>query len=252
MAATAATAGALIFVVITNGFTDDVINSASWIVGAAAASRAAWEFVRRGAGAADRLAVEARLAHQSELIAEAVQENERALVNSLHDTAATTLLMVGAGQVTGGAEWLTSRVERDLDTLRRGRAGMSGESDLVGLLRTEIEAVQLPSLGVTAPPSLTLPSAVAYRIAEALREVLNNIMRHASADSVRITIVGDRGNAVVVVVDDGVGFDFSAVPSTRRGLGASVAGRMAGIGGGTDIHSKPGQGTVIRLQWPAT
>ena len=76
------------------------VNAAQlWMLAMAAMSRAAWVLVTRAAERADRMAAEAERARRESAVAEAERAEERELANSLHDTAATTLLMVGTGQV---------------------------------------------------------------------------------------------------------------------------------------------------------
>jgi two-component system sensor histidine kinase UhpB len=74
-------------------------------------------------------------------------------------------------------------------------------------------------------------------------------------------IIGQTaGNAVVVVEDDGLGFDPEAVPQTpmaggptngRRRLGlAGMRERVALVGGALEVESARGQGTTIIARIP--
>ena len=94
------------------------------------------------------------------------------------------------------------------------------------------------------PPDLTLGF---YRIAQ---EALANIVRHAGARSVQVTLWTDGGDAHLRVVDDGAGFD----PAAARGSGglglSSLDERARLLGGRCHVASNPGAGTRIEVAVP--
>ena len=83
---------------------------------------------------------------------------------------------------------------------------------------------------------------------------MNNILKHANAQRVSITInyIGDE--AVVVIEDDGTGFDAESDPiHTTESSGFGLLGmkeRAALIGGKLEIESTPGGGTAIMVSVP--
>lgn len=90
-----------------------------------------------------------------------------------------------------------------------------------------------------------------YRIAQ---EALTNVSRHASASSVSVVLERRDAAAILVVEDDGVGFDSaqagtatSAAP--RLGL-LGMAERAALVGALLTIESSPGNGTAILVRVP--
>ena len=88
----------------------------------------------------------------------------------------------------------------------------------------------------------------------ALQELLVNIVKHAQAQNVRITIGGDGCHARIKVEDDGIGFDTSE-PATHvsepKGFGLfSIRKRFRNMGGHFQIDSKPGNGTRVTLLAP--
>jgi hypothetical protein len=214
----------------------------------AAMSRAAWVLVTRAAERADRTAAETERARRRSAVAEAERAEERELANALHDTAATTLLMVGTGQVPAGAPWLPRQAGRDLDRLRSGDAQTPGDADLVDLLRTNVEVTHV-TVDLHVPERLPLPFDVATAIADATREAINNVRRHAGTDRATIRLRGDQRALRLEVADEGAGFAVDEVPATRRGLRESVHGRMSRIGGAATVTSAEGAGTVVRLEW---
>ncbi|MBN6041168.1 sensor histidine kinase [Amycolatopsis sp. 195334CR] len=217
-----------------------------WTIAMALGSRAAWVLVTRAGERADRTAAEAEQARREAAVAEAERAEERELANSLHDTAATTLLMVGIGQVPSGADWLAPQARRDLDRLRTYDGTATEEVDLVDLLRADLDTEHL-TVDLTAPPRLPLRFDVASAIAGAAREALNNVRRHAGTDRATVRLDGDPRGLWVEIADAGRG--FTGATATGRGLRESVHGRMNRIGGSAAVTSAEGAGTVVRLEW---
>jgi signal transduction histidine kinase len=107
----------------------------------------------------------------------------------------------------------------------------------------------------TRPPGAPGPSAAGerelWRVAE---EALSNVLRHAEASAVSVTVEADGpdgGHTVLSVADDGVGFDPAAraIASRRLGL-VSMRERIEAAGGTFEIVSAPGQGTTVRASVP--
>ncbi|MFJ6676585.1 sensor histidine kinase [Actinosynnema sp. NPDC091369] len=240
--------GALLVVTTTGSADGDAVISQAWVLVATALSRAAWLLVRRAAERVDRVAAEAARARRDSAVAAAVRAEEREFAASLHDTAAATLLMVGSGQVRADSAWLAAQARRDLDRLRSGGAGGTRHTDLVPLLHAEVEAVHL-DVELDAPERLVLPSAVAAAFADATREALNNVRRHAGTSRASVRLGGDERRPTLDIADRGRGFSPDAVPATRRGLRESVHGRLRRIGGTATVRSTVGAGTVVRLEW---
>jgi hypothetical protein len=98
----------------------------------------------------------------------------------------------------------------------------------------------------TGRRQLWLRGDLAGAIVSAVREVTNNVDRHAHANTIRIDVAEDR----VTIVDDGIGFTPGAGLS-GHGIRASIVGRMNRVGGSGSVRSAPAQGTVAELSWPA-
>ena len=246
VAAVVASVG-MIAIFVTAGLPVDAAQA--WMLVMAAMSRAAWVIVTRAARRADDMAAEAERVRRDAAVAAAERAEERELANSLHDTAATTLLMVGTGQVPPGADWLAPQARRDLARLRSDTRP-TARTDLVDLLRADLGAGHL-TVDLVAPPRVELPSDVAGAIAGAAQEALNNVRRHAGTDRAAVRLEGDERGLRVEIADTGKGFAADGDQVTRRGLRESVHGRMARIGGTATITSTEGAGTVVRLVWEA-
>lgn len=94
-----------------------------------------------------------------------------------------------------------------------------------------------------------LPAAVevaAYRIAS---EALANVVRHAGATSAELRLVGQPGQLLVEVLDDGSGID----PDVTAGVGLrSIRERADELGGRTEITCPASGGTRVRAWLPVT
>lgn len=222
--------------------------AAGWSVVAATLSRVQWMLVRRGGRVADRQMTEAEEARTDQLVAEAVRTDEQRLANALHDTAATTLLMVGTGQAKHAGDLLGAQAARDLAVLHTYGARLPARSDLLPLLRTAADLVAL-DVEFTGIEELTLPTEVAGAIADAAGEALNNVVRHAMVDRAAIRVHGDQLGLRVDIEDAGKGFCLDEIADTRRGVRESIHGRMRSIGGSARIDTAMGLGTRIRLVW---
>ncbi|MGI5291863.1 sensor histidine kinase [Nonomuraea polychroma] len=251
-AAVVAGGGAMAFYTAAGALDVDttLVTGQMWAVPAAALSRAAWVLVHHAAEKADRMAAEAARIRGASLVATAVRTEERELANSLHDTAATTLLMVGTGQVRSDADWLAPQARRDLDRLRSDSGRAPRHADLVDLLRADLDATHL-TVEFDAPARLVLPFEIARVIADAAGEALTNVRRHAGTTRATVRLSGDARALRLDIADRGKGFSPAGVPDTRRGLRESVRGRMSRVGGTATITSAEGEGTLVRLEWRA-
>ena len=88
-----------------------------------------------------------------------------------------------------------------------------------------------------------------YRIAQ---EALTNVARHSRASSVDV-ILERRGDQVVLIVEDnGIGFDPAKTKSRRRGFGLlGMQERAALVGATLQIESAAGKGTSVLLRLTA-
>ena len=88
--------------------------------------------------------------------------------------------------------------------------------------------------------------ASVYRIGQ---EALNNVAKHAQAQSVNV-LLEQRGETLVLVVeDDGVGFPSSGLGATMMGL-KSMRERAAAVGGTIEIEPTPDGGTTVLTRIP--
>jgi PAS domain S-box-containing protein len=85
-----------------------------------------------------------------------------------------------------------------------------------------------------------------YRIAQ---ESLSNVIKHAGARSVRVSLGPVRGRLQLKVQDDGSGFNPGE--ARARGMGLNLMAERARMLGGTlEIHPRPGGGTTLAVAVP--
>lgn len=91
-----------------------------------------------------------------------------------------------------------------------------------------------------------------YRIAQ---EMLENVVRHAQASNLSVTLEETADGMNLVVADDGVGVGLEALRGARDGVQdrygiRGMRERAALIGGTLEIAGRPGQGTKVALRVP--
>ena len=90
-----------------------------------------------------------------------------------------------------------------------------------------------------------------YRI---IQEALNNVLMHAQARNVSLTLRDHRGHFELIIQDDGIGFAPVQVVAIADGRGVGVASmreRAAATGGCFTLDTEVGRGTTIRVAWPS-
>ncbi len=101
---------------------------------------------------------------------------------------------------------------------------------------------------------MPLMSDIRIILYQAVRELLNNIIKHAQARTVHVSICSDETHMRVCVRDDGIGFDTSKAEShasQSHGFGLfSLRERLSFLGGDFEVESEPGRGTVVTLAAP--
>jgi signal transduction histidine kinase len=223
------------------------------------------------------LAIEnARLYGQAQELA-AVEERQR-LARDLHDAVSQTLFSASLIAEALPDIWRASpdQGRQLLDKLRqlsRGalaemrtllmelRPAALAEASLKDLLRQLGQAVTgregIP-VSVAAGEVGELPAEVHLAFYRVAQEALNNVVKHAQASQVEVTLRavppdegGDDAEGIVMGIhDDGRGFEPAGVAADRLGLGI-MRERAAAVGARLGIESEPGNGTRVTLVWPA-
>jgi signal transduction histidine kinase len=100
-------------------------------------------------------------------------------------------------------------------------------------------------------PSTALAGKARHQLFLAVREALNNAVRHARADLIRLEIRAENSSLRLAVEDNGCGFapEQTTGAGTHEGL-TNMRRRMEDIGGRFEITSRPGGGTRVEFIAP--
>lgn len=83
-----------------------------------------------------------------------------------------------------------------------------------------------------------------------LQEALLNVQKHAHASHVKVTLIPDRAEVVLVILDDGCGFNPMQVPVGHYGL-MTMRERAQAAGGSFEVTSSAnGCGTRVEVRLP--
>ena len=133
------------------------------------------------------------------------------------------------------------------------RPGNIEQDGLLPALRTHTAALQgrvgLPIV-VTSDFVERLPiglEEVLYRICQ---EALHNVVKHAAARQVTLSLTRARDGVRLRLTDDGKGFETGSVPDGHLGL-AGMRARAEKIGASFEVTSRPGAGTTIEVSLSA-
>ncbi len=100
------------------------------------------------------------------------------------------------------------------------------------------------------------PQTVAIACFRVMQEAVTNIMRHSNATSVSVSLRQHEGDLLLVVRDNGVGFDVQhALDKAARGQSMGLLGmqeRIRFLNGSISIESDPGHGTDVRVRIPVS
>jgi len=92
-----------------------------------------------------------------------------------------------------------------------------------------------------------MPQPVCRELARIVQEALVNVRKHSQARQVLVRLGSRNGAWHVLIEDDGRGFDSEHV----KGLGLlGIQERVARLGGKCAVHSAPGRGTVLAVEFP--
>lgn len=213
----------------------------------------------------DRLETERQASNAQAL---AAQEAERhRIAQELHDQVgqSLTVVLLGLKQLEARAPedlreelaLLRESARAGLDDVRRvARELRPGVLDDLGLhaalaaLATDVSSRGGPAVRRTFGPGLPAlaPEAevVVYRVAQ---EALTNVLRHADATQVELSLLRVGPHLVLEVQDDGRGIADTGAARAGTGL-LGMRDRATLVGGRVELTSAPGRGTTVRLQVP--
>jgi two-component system sensor histidine kinase DevS len=214
----------------------------------------------------ERRAVADELVRAHEQLA-LVDDRER-IARDLHDTVIQRLFAVGLslqGAIGGISEpKVVDRLEAAIDeidgtirdirtsifSLHARRMPTAGvRDDVLGTARESGRALGFePHVLFDGPVDSLTPQKVREQLVPTLREALSNVVKHASASHVTISVCLTVDELTLRVVDDGVGVPAGGT-NGGRGLGNMIERALA-LGGHCEIYPGGRGGTVIEWHAP--
>jgi signal transduction histidine kinase len=197
----------------------------------------------------------------------AVEERQR-IARDLHDAVSQTLWSAsvlvdvlpdvvntpGADwrNVTGQLHQLIQGAQSEMRTLlwelRPESIANVELRDLLSQLSTAVICRRNLKIALDIEGQGKLPDEVVYGVYRIVQEALANVVKHANAGAVAITLRYDSEALSLRIVDDGVGFDSTQGRSGGMGFN-SMTERAHGIGGEITIQAQSGHGTHVMLNW---
>jgi signal transduction histidine kinase len=217
-----------------------------------------------------------QLRHLSRQLLTAQEEERKKISRELHDEIAQTLTSINVQLAALKAEAAVNVKDLQKKIARTQRL-VEKSVDIVHRFARELRPTVLDDLGlIPALHSfvkgiakqtgirihLTVFAAVEklagdkrtvlYRVAQ---EALTNVVRHAQASLVNVSIEKRSDGICMKIRDNGKSFQVERVLHAKRNKRLGVLGmreRMEMVGGSFNIESAPGKGTTIRAQIPFT
>lgn len=87
---------------------------------------------------------------------------------------------------------------------------------------------------------------IVYRV---VQELLNNILKHASATEVLVQLVREATRLNVLVEDNGRGFDTGILENNKGAGWTNIRSRVEYLKGKIDVHSEGGKGTSVTIEF---
>jgi signal transduction histidine kinase len=208
----------------------------------------------------------AQLAASRERVVAGQDAERRRIQRDLHDgvqqevvalTAKLSLARQKLGRGDPHGEQLLSEVHHDLGVLQHDLREFAYAihppvlTDRGLLEAVQAQAARLPvAMMIRADPALRTvryPPQIEATAWYALAEALSNVVKHANATQVEVSLRQPSDRLMLTVCDDGCGFD----PADGHGLGlAGLADRLDILGGTLRIDSTAGHGTTLRMEIP--
>lgn len=178
---------------------------------------------------------------------------------SLHiDISRKHLEMGDPEQAKAELETIRETKERTLTLVRslikdlhRSPLGRAGLTEALSSFCSDIEQDSRLRF-VTDLREVEMPAAIQLLCYQVAREAIMNVVKHAHASTVRVSLTPTEDGARLIVADDGIGFDVEA-GSPEGHYGLTLMREQTQIAGGSlHMSSTPGEGSTIVAEFKTT
>jgi two-component system nitrate/nitrite sensor histidine kinase NarX len=217
------------------------------------------------------LAIENAQLYQTAQEAAVLEERHR-LARDLHDAVTQSLFSASliAEGLRESSNLSTERARQGLEDLRQLTRGALAEmrallyelrpgalaekplGQLLDQLCTAFTSRTRVPVALTVTGTDRLEPRVQEMLYRITQEALNNTSKHATASAARVALTCSEEEVVLIIADDGRGFEMSDGAAASVGMGTgSMRERAARIGAVLRIESRPGEGTTVTVKWRA-
>jgi PAS domain S-box-containing protein len=225
----------------------------------------------------ERKQAEEQLRNLSTRLESMREEEKKKIARDLHDET-TQLLTSLTAYLEAAVETLPAEADETRALLRKAQALCVNIFDELHRLINELRPSSLDGFGLmaaihslvdshlktagvnvnfkTTGKARRLPPSLEIALFRVIQEALNNIARHAHANTADVSVQFRKNGIKVSIKDDGIGFNFQEATSSKDGLrGLGLLGmreRVELMNGSLVIKSSPGHGTEITIEVPLT
>lgn len=215
------------------------------------------------------------MSHEKQLLATQLEIQEQTLQNisrEIHDNISISLTLAKLQLNTldiQNTDAVQKTVLSSVDLISKSISELSDlsksfntdailENGLYNTLKQETEKIKRTGIhqvvfNVTGTPVFmaSQKELILFRIAQ---EALNNVLKHAQASKITVSLCYEPQHLVLGVADNGKGFDLNGIAEERKnkmkaGL-SNIQLRATTINGECTINSTPGKGTIICVSTP--
>lgn len=201
---------------------------------------------------------------------QAIEKERTRIATDMHDDLGAGLSRIKfLSEIIGMKKQLQQPIEEDITSISNYANEMIGKmgeivwalnekndslSDLLSYTRSYATQYLLTNgirCQVNAPadfPTVFVSGEFRRNIYLTIKEALHNIVKHARADHVILTIHIDK-NLIIVIQDDGIGFDGKNIRPFSNGLN-NMQKRMKDILGNLEILQKNGTRIILSVPLP--
>ena len=203
--------------------------------------------------------------------AQALSNERRRIARDMHDELGASLTRIDlmgdqalqdprldyhaiqqVGRITQAVREVVQTLDQVVWTINPGNDRLDR---VIGYLSRYVEEFLAPTkiqfrleLPESVPP-INMSSQVRHELLLAVKEAVNNAVRHSGAGEIALNIIFEKNVLNVILTDHGRGFDQVQKASAGDGLD-NLKQRLRLIGGQCQIESAVGRGSVVRITLP--
>jgi NarL family two-component system sensor histidine kinase YdfH len=140
-----------------------------------------------------------------------------------------------------------------IDDLRHTQNVSGSFTDIIMQLVAEFNQTSGTTIDLNIaqlPTDLVVPALVVEHTKRIISEALFNVVQHAQASQVSLTVMSAANELDIAIKDDGLGFDQTRIGQDGHYGLLGMQQRAQQLGGTCLVVSQPNQGTLIKVSFP--